>query len=348
MGMSYRTIAVGTDGSQTAMIAEGVALKLAGTSGGDVLFVSAHLPDGEGERSQQAVESARARADAAGVKADTALIEAEPADGIVELADRHDAELIVVGDVGMGESRRFRLGGVPDRVSHNMPCDLLIVRTSKADRAKPPGEYSSVLIATDGSPTADRAARVGAEFAHLMGAGVTLVHVGDESLGTIILHDTAERLGDRELPIRTLGGDPGEAIVELAASEGHDLVVVGNKGMTGALRFLLGVVPDKVSHAAPCDVLIVNTVGRSVEDLELGEGAIVEVDGKKVAAYRDASGELVRLSPKCKHMGCTVGWNHRAKTWDCPCHGSRYDSHGGVVNGPTRHPLDPVDAPKAQ
>jgi nucleotide-binding universal stress UspA family protein/nitrite reductase/ring-hydroxylating ferredoxin subunit len=341
--MSYRTIAVGTDGSRTAMIAEGVALELARTSGGGVLFVSAHSPDGGTEPSQQAVEAARARADAAGVRADAELIEAEPSDGIVELADRRDAELIVVGDVGMGEARRFRLGGVPDRVSHNMPCDLLIVRTSKAERAKPPGEYSSVLIATDGSPTADRAARVGAEFANSMSAGITLVHVGEESLGTIILRDTAERLGDRELPFRTLTGDPGEAIVDLAGSEGHDLVVVGNKGMHGALRFLLGVVPDKVSHAAPCDVLIVNTVGRSLDDLELGEGAIVEVDGKKVAAYRDGSGDLVTLSPKCKHLGCTVGWNHRAKTWDCPCHGSRYDSHGQVLNGPTRHPLDPVD-----
>jgi Rieske Fe-S protein len=127
------------------------------------------------------------------------------------------------------------------------------------------------------------------------------------------------------------------------ARTGHDLVVVG-KGMTGALRFLLGVVPDKVSHLAPCDVLIVNTVGRSLGDLELGEGAIVEVGGKKVAAYRDETGELVTLAPKCKHMGCTVGWNHHAKTWDCPCHGSRYDTRGAVINGPTRHPLDPVDA----
>ena len=142
-----------------------------------------------------------------------------------------------------------------------------------------------------------------------------------------------------------LSGDPGQRIAELADSEGHDLVVVGNKGMTGHLRFLAGAVPDKVSHEAPCDVLIVNTVGRSIEDLEPGEGAIVEVGGKKVAAYRPESGDLVTLSPKCKHLGCTVGWNHRAKTWDCPCHGSRYESDGTVRNGPTRHPLDPLGLP---
>jgi nucleotide-binding universal stress UspA family protein len=339
----YGTIAVGTDGSATAAIAEGVALELAGASGGRVLFVSAYADEAGKERSAAAVETARVRAESASVAADAELIEAEPAEGIVELADRKDAELLVVGDVGMAGHRTLRLGGVPDRVSHHMPCDLLIVRTSKADRAKPAGEYASVLIATDGSPTADRAARVGAEFAKLLGAGITLVHVGDEPVGEIVLRDTAERLGDRDLPIRTLKGDAGSAIAELAGSEGHDLVVVGNKGMSGSLRFLAGVVPDKVSHQAPCDVLIVNTVGRSPEDLEPGEGAIVEVDGKKVAAFRDEQGSLTLLSPKCKHLGCTVGWNHRAKTWDCPCHGSRYESDGAVKNGPTRHPLDPIE-----
>ena len=339
--MPYRTIAVGTDGSPTARIAEGVAIDLARAAGAGVLIVSAY--EGDAAHAEEATKTAAARAAEAEVPAQTELIEAEPSAGIVEVADRRDAGLIVVGDVGMGE-RKLRLGGIPDRISHGMPCDLLIVRTSKPDRAKPAGEYASVLIATDGSPTADRAARVGAAFARGMGASIALVHVGDEALGTIVLRDTAERLGGPEMPTRVLQGDPGERIAELAASDGFDLIVVGNKGMSGALRFLTGAVPDKVSHAAPCDVLIVNTVGRSLEDLELGEGAIVEIDGKKVAAFRDDAGELVTLSPKCKHMGCTVGWNHRAKTWDCPCHGSRYDSHGDVINGPTRHPLDPFEA----
>ena len=338
----YGTIAVGTDGSETAGVAESVAIELAGTSGGRVLFICV-FPDAAGKgHAADAVDTARARAEAAGVPADTELIEGEPAEGIVELADRKDAELLVVGDVGMGSRRTLRPGSVPDRVSHGMPCDLLMVRTSKPERAKPPGQYGSVLIATDGSPTADRAARVGAEFARLLSAGITLVHVGDQAVGEIVLRDTAERLGDRDLPIRVLKGDAGDQIAELAGSQGHDLVVVGNKGISGGLRFLAGVVPDKVSHQAPCDVLIVNTVGRSTEDLDPGEGAIVGIGGKKVAAFRDEQGELVLLSPKCKHLGCTVGWNHRAKTWDCPCHGSRYESDGRVKNGPTRHPLDPI------
>ncbi len=339
----YATIAVGTDGSETASIAERVALELARTSGAGCCSSPCTRTRLAGNEPPMPSRSPRPAPRPRASRADTEVMQAEPADGIVELADRRDAGLVVVGDVGMGGRRTLRPGGVPDRVSHNMPCDLLIVRTSKPERARPAGEYGSVLIATDGSPTADRAARVGAGFARSLGARITLVHVGDESLGEIVLRDTAERLGDRELPIRVLGGDAGTAIAELADSEGHDLVVVGNKGMSGGLRFLAGAVPDKVSHEAPCDVLIVNTVGRTPEDLERGEGAIVEVDGKKVAAFRDEQGELVLLSPKCKHLGCTVGWNHRAKTWDCPCHGSRYESDGTVKNGPTRHPLDPLE-----
>jgi nucleotide-binding universal stress UspA family protein/nitrite reductase/ring-hydroxylating ferredoxin subunit len=343
----YETILIGTDGSGTATIAEGVATELAKNAGGRLLIVSAVSGEDERQRADDAVAAASGRAEAAGVAATTEVIQAAPADGIVELGDRLGAHLVVLGDVGMGGARRFRLGGVPDQVSHNMPCDLLIVRTSKGDRAAGPGEYRRVLIATDGSPTADRATRVGAEVARHVGADIALVYVGDEAVGRIVLRDTAERLGDPSMATHVLDGDAGARIVEVADRDGHDLVVVGNKGMTGALRFLLGTVPNTVSHEAPCDVLIVNTASRSLEDLEPGEGAIVEVDGQKIAAYRDGSGNVSTLSPKCKHMGCTVGWNHRAKTWDCPCHGSRYELDGSVKNGPTRHPLDPVELSQA-
>lgn len=342
----YRTIMVGTDGSETAAVAEGVAIRLADSSGGRVLCVSAYANEAGRERASEAAEAARARAEASKVPSEAEVVQAEPADGIVELADRMAADLLVIGDVGMGRRRAVRLGGVPDRVSHQMPCDLLVVRTSKSEGAAPAGEYGRVLLATDGSPTADRAVRVGAGFAGLLGARIALVHVGEETLGSIIVRDAAERLAETDVETHVVSGDAGAAIAELAGSQGYDLVVVGNKGMGGHLRFLAGAVPDTVAHQAPCDVLIVNTVGRSIEDLERGEGAIVEVSGHKVAAFRDQTGALITLSPKCKHMGCTVGWNHRAKTWDCPCHGSRYESDGTVHNGPTRHPLDAFEMPE--
>jgi nucleotide-binding universal stress UspA family protein/nitrite reductase/ring-hydroxylating ferredoxin subunit len=347
--MPFRTILVGTDGSATARIAEGIGARLAGAFGGRLVIVSAYEGDAEARvgAERTVVEAARELAEGGRLETATEVAEGDPAAVVVELADRVDADLIVVGDIGMGQPRRLRLGGVPDRVSHAAPCSLLIVRTSKLAaeanaRGKEAGAYRSVLIATDGSPTASRAAHVGGELAGALGARITLVHVGDELVGKVVLKDTAERLGDPELPARIAGGDPGPTIVELAESESHDLVVVGSKGMAGPAR-VLGSVPNTVSHAAACDVLIVQTVGRSLSDLEPGEGAIVEEDGRKIAGYRDESGEAIALSRKCKHLGCSVGWNPSLRTWDCPCHGSRYDARGKVIRGPAQADLDPIE-----
>jgi Rieske Fe-S protein len=63
---------------------------------------------------------------------------------------------------------------------------------------------------------------------------------------------------------------------------------------------------------------------------------------KKVAASRDASGKLTQCSAVCTHLGCIVEWNTNEKTWDCPCHGSRFAPDGHVVNGPARDALKPV------
>jgi glycine/D-amino acid oxidase-like deaminating enzyme/nitrite reductase/ring-hydroxylating ferredoxin subunit len=64
------------------------------------------------------------------------------------------------------------------------------------------------------------------------------------------------------------------------------------------------------------------------------EGAIVRVGAKKVAAYRDPEGELHLMSPVCPHLGCYVNWNEAEKSWDCPCHGSRFSPVGKLLNGP--------------
>jgi len=65
-----------------------------------------------------------------------------------------------------------------------------------------------------------------------------------------------------------------------------------------------------------------------------GEGRIVELDGNRAAVYRNAQGALSVMSPVCTHMGCIVGWNASAATWDCPCHGGRYLPGGEVLSGP--------------
>jgi glycine/D-amino acid oxidase-like deaminating enzyme/nitrite reductase/ring-hydroxylating ferredoxin subunit len=73
---------------------------------------------------------------------------------------------------------------------------------------------------------------------------------------------------------------------------------------------------------------------QGTEALREDEGAIVRVEGKKLAAYRDPGGELHLLSPVCPHMGCHVQWNNAEKSWDCPCHGSRFAPTGQLLNGP--------------
>lgn len=81
----------------------------------------------------------------------------------------------------------------------------------------------------------------------------------------------------------------------------------------------------------------------SKEALTPGEGAIIDVDGKKIAAYRKNKEELITLSPVCTHMGCIVGWNNADKTWDCPCHGSRYEADGTVKRGPATKNLQKIE-----
>jgi nitrite reductase/ring-hydroxylating ferredoxin subunit len=79
--------------------------------------------------------------------------------------------------------------------------------------------------------------------------------------------------------------------------------------------------------------------GKSLTDLKPGEGKILRLRGKKVAAYRNEKGEVTLRSPVCPHLGCIVRWNAADKTWDCPCHGSRFQTDGDVISGPAETPL---------
>lgn len=65
------------------------------------------------------------------------------------------------------------------------------------------------------------------------------------------------------------------------------------------------------------------------------EGKIIEIEGEKVGAYKDKEGRIYTIVPKCAHLGCELSWNNLEKTWDCPCHGSRYDYTGKMLYGPT-------------
>jgi glycine/D-amino acid oxidase-like deaminating enzyme/nitrite reductase/ring-hydroxylating ferredoxin subunit len=79
---------------------------------------------------------------------------------------------------------------------------------------------------------------------------------------------------------------------------------------------------------------------RPIEDLAPGEGDIVRLGGEKVAGHRRDDGTLVAVSPVCTHLGCQVNWNTAERSWDCPCHGSRFSPEGDVLQGPAVHRLE--------
>ena len=82
--------------------------------------------------------------------------------------------------------------------------------------------------------------------------------------------------------------------------------------------------------------------GKSLRILKRGEGKILDLDGDRVAAYRAPDGSVSLCSATCTHLGCTVAWNPAERTWDCPCHGSRFAPDGRVISGPAESPLSEV------
>jgi nucleotide-binding universal stress UspA family protein len=148
-----------------------------------------------------------------------------------------------------------------------------------------PAMFDSMVVGTDGSETATEAVRQATDLAKQLGATVHLVsayepvpegrlreerqQVPDDLQWMVnpredvsaTLEQAAKGLEEQGVKVETHSreGDPADAILDVAEEQGADLIVVGNKGMTGAKRFLLGSVPNKISHHAPCSVLIIRT-----------------------------------------------------------------------------------------
>lgn len=80
-----------------------------------------------------------------------------------------------------------------------------------------------------------------------------------------------------------------------------------------------------------------------LDSLANDEGAVITLDGHRKGAYRDEQGELHIVDTTCTHVGCEVNWNSGERTWDCPCHGSRFSYTGEVINGPAEKPLQKYD-----
>ena len=145
--------------------------------------------------------------------------------------------------------------------------------------------FASIVVGTDGSQTAQEAVRQAVALASRLGARLQIVSAYEPVSSARLreeaqqipadlqwmvnpredvdhtLEEAAEEARGQGVEVRTFAreGDPADAIIDVAEEQGADLIVMGNKGMTGAKRFLLGSVPNKVSHHAPCSVMIIRT-----------------------------------------------------------------------------------------
>lgn len=142
----------------------------------------------------------------------------------------------------------------------------------------------------------------------------------------------------------THGTIAGMLLIDLILERGNpwtELYDPSRKTLSAASDFAkenLNVMAQYAELVTPGDV-------DSAEQIQKGEGAVVRSGLAKVAVYRDNDGTLHNRSAICTHLGCVVGWNAAEKTWDCPCHGSRFDCYGSVINGPANKDLPAVERP---
>jgi len=133
----------------------------------------------------------------------------------------------------------------------------------------------------------------------------------------------------------------------VAADLISDLIVKGNSDYQDAFSLYRGdvglqaksfvkesvdIAGNFLTHVMPAE--------KSLGELQNEEGGIVDVEGRRVGVYRDGQGRLHAIKPVCTHMGCALKWNQDENTWDCTCHGSRFDQQGQVIGGPALKDLE--------
>lgn len=272
--MSYAEVLVGTDGSPTATRAVTSASHLAVALGLPLVVITAwqrhpqdppapseeaSYPAGGGVAGSEAAWATTTTTDAAAVARKVGVTDVRQAqpiggagDALLAVAEEHPDALLVVGTYGLADRSERLIGNVPHALTHHSPIDLLL-STGARDG------WERIGLATDGSTTAATAVRRGLALAHGIGAEASLVTAArSREAGHRTLAAVEQQLPETaELPRRVVeGADASRAL----ASTGHefDLLVIGNKGMSGPSR-LLGSVANRITHDVQTDLLLVNT-----------------------------------------------------------------------------------------
>jgi nucleotide-binding universal stress UspA family protein len=280
----YKRVVVGTDLSTTSRLAVARAAWLSERMGSALVLVYAGTDPGEALQEVAKEHGGEAK-----------VVAGNPVD--VLLDEVGEGDLLSVGSVGMSGTRRFMLGNVPNKVSHHASTDLLVVKTDAKGAAIQP--YTSILVGSDGSPTATLAVEAAARLASAIGIGMTIVCAfeppSDEELERLKSGDvldqwgtkdkykdvpeelrwriaTASQAGDVleraqehasrhgvEATTTAVEGPAAEVLLRLAEEGDYGLIAVGSVGMSGTRRFMLGNVPNRISHHAGKDVLIIRT-----------------------------------------------------------------------------------------
>jgi nucleotide-binding universal stress UspA family protein len=227
---------------------------------------------------QQIVAEASDRLRSQGVEAHTHLpkdLQGEAALALVAVAEQERAQMLVVGNKGMTGIRRL-LGSLPNRVSHEARCDVLIVPTQSGSRAEFSGR--SIIVGIDGSLGETRTLNEGIRLSKALGGELHIVSISRSPDSTeSALAEAAAKAANQGVVVVThaLGGDRGDALLAVADKHDPAVIVVGSKGMHTGERERFGNIADKISHKGVSSVLIVFAEGVSGH----GDEAITGVAG---------------------------------------------------------------------
>jgi nucleotide-binding universal stress UspA family protein len=290
----FKRIVVPTDFSETAQVAVNLAGEMAGYYAARLDIVHAvdasvyayagypfaALSKDLVSSAESGVQKVKLPSAAERAKVQRFVLSGSPASEVVDHAERHKADLVVIGTRGHGAVARFFLGSVADRVLHEAHCPVLLTKKPKGEIKHPKRKskpFGRILFPTDFSDTANLALDRAVALAEDMDAQLFVMHVVDDSIITTHVPDEREiilrelrkaalKQIEKSLPPEHIDnfattavvkrGDPGKQIAAYAERQHCDLVVMGSHGRTGVKRALLGSVADRVVRLAKCSVFI--------------------------------------------------------------------------------------------